>query len=117
MSILDRIPQQLRRHARSLDQLGIDDVAWTKEDARRVLDSIRGSNIAVLGGDVFKEHSDGLEPAYDNWHCDRVQGESLTDYATRSLEHAWSYVERYPPEPTHNEYFRLVLSDAPTAGW
>lgn len=117
MSVTDQISPALRAQARALNDLGLVDVAWSREHTREVLNAIRARDIAVLGGDVYMEQNDGqLEHTYDNWHCERLPEESLSQYARRSWQHTWDYVAKYPDNKAPKVFFRLVMSDEPTAG-
>jgi hypothetical protein len=116
MSVTDRISPALRAQARTLDDLGLVDIAWSREHAREVLNAIRARDIAILGGDVYREQGGQLEHTYDNWHCERLPEESLAQYARRSWQHTWEYVARYPDNKAQKVFFRLVMSDEPTAG-
>jgi len=116
MSMMTRISPSLKVHALPLRHLGLDDVAWSREYTREVLNAIKDADIAVLGGDVFRERGGHLVHTYDNWHCERDVAESLANYARRSWQYAWDYVAKYPENKAEQVYFSLVTSDEPTAG-
>ena len=113
---LTQIPIGLRERARSAESRGISGCLWNADDVLKVLDALEGTNVVVLGGDVFRERGLGDPvPAYDNWHCEREgPQESLELYASRSRAHAREYVSSYPSD--RQTWFRLVLTDEPTAG-
>lgn len=111
-----KIPPQLREHARSLADRGISGEAFPENVIRDVVRSLRGSGVAILGGDVYEEREGRLQPTYDNWHCDRLRAESFESYAERCWDQAWQYTQTYVGSPGKMPYFVLVMTDEPTAG-
>jgi hypothetical protein len=71
---------------------------FTRKDLLAALEILKGSQVAVLGGDVM-EIVDG-ELQYlrtgDNWYADRRPGEDLMDYIERSIAEAERYIRSYP---------------------
>lgn len=113
---LTRVPASLRERARSAERRGIAGPLWCLADALQVLDALDGTNVVVLGGDVFREGDTGdPAPVYDNWFCEREgPQEPLELYASRSRMLAREYVTSYAQ--SHDSLFRLVLTDEATAG-
>lgn len=116
MNALQKIPRALREHARSLEDLGLAEVAWPLDRIGDVLHSIKDAGVAVLGGDVYEDYNGQLRATYDNWHCEREATESFADYARSSWQRAWDYTLTYPRRSGRAAYIALVLSDEPTAG-
>ena len=116
MDALEKIPPLLREHARSLEDLGLSDLAWPLDRIDDVLRAIKEESVAILGGDVYEEHGGRLRATYDNWECEREPAEPFTDYAQRSWQRAWEYLFAYPRHQARNVYVVLVLSTEPTAG-
>lgn len=115
MDILSKqIPEELASRARSLETLGLHEVAWTKKDALEVLAQLAGRTVAVLGGDVYFVSSGRPKPAYENWSCERRPGEALGAYAERSQREAVVFLHTYPDST--DTLFVLVLSMDVTAG-
>jgi hypothetical protein len=77
-------------------RLGISNFAWPHEAAQRVLQSIRASDWAVLGGDVLRETArDSYEFTGDSWHIERDgPGEAWLGHAKRSHDRATDYIGR-----------------------
>ena len=98
----------LNTHGVPLGIPGICDVGFKKRDALAALRLLRQSPVPVLGGDVYNHNGDRAEPAYANWGCDRRPGESVADYAERSLDEAEAYIDRYPA--TEAALFVFVIS-------
>jgi len=104
------IPDAYRRlekeKGRSLADIGIAGVAFTRKDILEALEYLQGSQVAVLGGDVLKivrgvqrasSFWDGKpKPTHDNWAADRRPGEDLMDYVERSIAEAERYIRSYP---------------------
>lgn len=69
--------------------------ALDQAGALDVLKRLRDEGIAVAGGDVYRRENDCLEPTYDNWYCDRGDGEQIGEYVERSIGVAMNYVAEY----------------------
>ena len=110
MSLPPEIPEPLRSQGISLEDLDIDEVAWGKGDALEVIESLRGTKIAILGGDVYRSESWGLAPTYDSWLCDRMEGEQAFEYAQRTRHEARAYIETYGAGQDGNVLFSLRFS-------
>jgi len=114
MEIQQKLPKALCSRAKSLESLGLQEVAWTKSDALELLAQLEGSAISVLGGDVYSTSSGRLKPAYENWFCERRSEEELQAYAERSQHVAVAFLRAYPDRP--EALFALVLCQDETAG-
>jgi len=88
------------------------EVALTKADAIKALELLAGTDIAVLGGDVYELESDGyFRPTYDNWYCNK--GDSPpSDFAEKSREKALTYLKDYNETEGLNIRYVLVVDDA-----
>ena len=93
MLIPDVIPQGLRTVAISLADLGIDDVAWRAGDALGVIASLRGTSVAIGGGDLYRIESWGFAPMAEGWRSVRFGGEMATSYADRSRKVAAAFIQ------------------------
>lgn len=96
--------------AYSLSSLGIDGVAFEKEDAIKVVEYMRDECIPISGGDVFRVVDDSIEVTYDNWNCDRNHQESMRDYLYRSCDKAIEYITNYPVESKAEEIYIFQIS-------
>jgi type V secretory pathway adhesin AidA len=71
------------------------EVALTKTNAIKALTLLEGTNVAVLGGDVYELESDGyFRPTHDNWYLNKDDTPSL-EFAARSREKAQAYIRNY----------------------
>lgn len=109
-----RLPAALASRAKALEELGLQEVAWTKADALELVAQLAGCQVAVLGGDVYNMSSGRVRPSYENWSCERRSGEGLRGYAERSQQEAVAFLRAYPELP--DVLFTLVLSQNETAG-
>jgi hypothetical protein len=63
--------------------------------AGQVLEALRGSGLAVLGGDFWLQNERGVfRPVYDNWYLNQEPSESGEHFAARSIERAQNEVGR-----------------------
>jgi hypothetical protein len=110
------IPETYRRiekeKGRALNEIGnVAGVAFTRQALLEALASLRGSQIAVLGGDVLEITDGKLRYNYDSWHANRASGEDLEDYLQRSLSEAEMYVQRYPDPEDETILYSPVISE------
>lgn len=80
---------------RPLKDTGVRNWALNKECALAALDQLAVAGIAVLGGDVYLEHDQTVQSNYDNWYCQRENGESYTAFVARSIMYSRAYVSNY----------------------
>jgi hypothetical protein len=89
----------------SLEEIGINNWALTREDALNALCSFEKLDIGVLGGDVYIHSNGDMAQNYDSWYCNYLSGESRTNFVTRSINKAKSYILGYS---TANAMFVLI---------
>ena len=63
-----------------LEDYGIDSVAFTLEDAIRILDVMEKELVPILGGDVYMLDGAELRPTYQNWSCERLDGQDMASF-------------------------------------
>jgi hypothetical protein len=113
--ILDRLPPSLLSCGRPLlAELGVDELAWRRDDALAVIDSLDDA-VAVLGGDVYVERGGRLRADGASWSCERRTGESMADFALRSRRQASEYIARFRIAPDTATFFVLVVTADATA--
>lgn len=76
--------------------MGIGETALGREDALLAIGLLENALVPVLGGDVYLRRGPEIVPAYANWYCDRLEGESEDVYVRRCGAAARTYVERVP---------------------
>ena len=90
------VPQALRDSAIALDHLGVCEVAWSRRDALQIVDALRETAWAILGGDVLVHRDGAFAYSYDNWHSDPQPEEVAHDFIARSHRETRDYIARYP---------------------
>ena len=95
------IPQNLSRKSISLENIGLSEVAWLKEDALSLIDHLEKEGKFILGGDVLVVAPEGYRHNYDNWHFNIENGD-----AQQSIEYTRNYIKKYP---AGNYAFVLVV--------
>jgi hypothetical protein len=108
------MPAAVTSRARSLAELGLNEVAWDRRDTLEILEHVHGWPLAILGGDVYRLTSGRLEPTCDSWFCNRHTGESAQEFALRSQQAAREFVSSESGSP--DDYFVLVVDEASIAG-
>jgi hypothetical protein len=98
MLIPDAYLRLEKEKGRSLRDICCAGVAFTRKDLLEALEILKGSQVAVLGGDVMEIVNGELQHqhTYGNWTVNRRPGEDLTDYIERSIAEAERYVRSYP---------------------
>jgi hypothetical protein len=94
------IPESYRRlekeRGRALTEIGAAGVAFARRDILEALACLKGSQIAVLGGEVLKVFNRKPGYTYDSWYANRGPAEDLGAYLERSIAAAEQYVRRHP---------------------
>jgi hypothetical protein len=103
--------EKILENAISLAAYGINDLAWERDDALHLLNSLLNDNVGVLGGDVYILKSNTLTPTYDNWYINEKSGENLTEFYLRSKIEARLYIESYPKNDLKNHVFSMVFNE------
>lgn len=105
------IKEKIIEKAISLEKYGINDLAWSKEDAQALINSIMKDRVGILGGDVYKIESNRLEPLYDNWSCEIMKNESQEEYYLRSKIESLKYIENYPVQSEEKVVFSITFTE------
>lgn len=96
MTLPDAIPEGIRALAQPAAGLPEGEVGWSRRAALRLLDTIRGTKIAVCEGRLYKKAGAVFAPTTTIWSCEPHGGELATDFARRSQELARSHVDDLP---------------------
>jgi hypothetical protein len=110
---LDRLPPDLRDSFVPLDadpHLNAD-IAWSRQDALKVLEVLQKERLAVAGGDVCARKDGALTYTYDNWSCEPIKNERFEVYAPRSITQALDYIKRYPEREGAVVMYVITASD------
>ena len=90
---------------------GSDEVALVPSKAIDALNLLKGSQVAVLGGDVLSDSSGRLAYIYENWYCEQLPGESPLAFALRSQSIALDFIARLVKRNDPNLFVVLVHSE------
>ncbi len=113
MKILNEINELLKK-GHSLDYLGINNWALSKESALEILNRFEESQICILGGDVFELADTIVRPNYDNWYCNRLPDETDIAYLKKSIEKAKDYIMNYNVSNNSQIFFAFVFDKQTT---
>ena len=111
MHIIDEIAQKESVRTYSLMELGIHDVAFSRNDTIKIINRLEKELLPILGGDVFlieQGHVNG--PISNSWYCEREYDESWYTFVRRSCEMA---IHAVLNEKAKNALFEIVVSDCP----
>jgi hypothetical protein len=92
MELPDSIPRKLRDAAIDLPEFEEGEGAWLKSDALSVIESLKGTTVAISDVVVFEKMPWGFAPGEHSWSCDRLPKEPDPDYAVRSRDTAAEYI-------------------------
>ena len=92
MKLPERIPKRLRDIAISLPEFGDGEGAWSREDAIDVVESLKGTTVAVSEIVVFDATPWGYAPSELGLSVDRLNNEADADYGARSRQAAAEFI-------------------------
>ena len=98
MAILE-LPPQLASKAIDLTEIGLNELAWSREDALLILELFSEHSTVVLGGDVLKLRGSKYHFTYDNWHFDPIPIDPPAQNSKNSIQVASTYIEKYREGP------------------
>ena len=109
----ERLTPEARAAGVDLTSTGFADAAWPIERAGSVIEALRGSDAAVLGGDILRGTRDDLEHTFDSWSCEMKRGEPWAEFVSRSYADAIGYLSGMQGDP--DAWFTLEISPKPAA--
>lgn len=92
MKLPERIPKPLREMALFLPEFGDGEGAWSKDDVVTVIESLRGSTLAVSEVALFERVPWGYALSGLVQAIDRLPNEADADYAIRSRRSAADFI-------------------------
>jgi hypothetical protein len=108
MNILKEVNELLKK-GYSLYDVGINNWAFSKEDALGILNRFEELQISILGGDVYELTNSIVQPNYDNWYCNRLSNETDIEFSKRSIKRAKDYITNYNVSDPSQIFFAFVL--------
>lgn len=104
------IIEKIKKNSVSLENYGIDNLAWNKESAQQLIHSIENEKIGILGGDIYRLTTK-LEPLSDNWSCEPNKLETEESFYARGKKESLNYIENYPVEEGENILFSIIFTE------
>ena len=104
----------LQIKGKPLKELGVAGSALVKGDALAAIDVLKGSQVAILGGDVLTFSGGKLSYAKANWYTNRKTNEQLNDFLARSWSESEDYVKSFPDPEDGSILYALVVSELGT---
>jgi hypothetical protein len=87
------------------------ELTLTKTEAIKALELLFGTDVGVLGGDVYELENDGyFRPTYENWYCNKGEM-TLSEFAKLSHEKALKYLLGYNEREGSTTRYVLVIDD------
>ena len=94
MKLSDRIPKRLRDRALFFPEFDEGEGAWLKTDAMAVIESLKGTTVAVSDVVILHMAPGGYPiPSDLTLFVDRFPDEADTDYAARSRSLAFEFIQ------------------------
>jgi hypothetical protein len=105
------LPEEICAQRIPLDiDVGVYEDAWTRRAARKVIEAIEGSNVAILGGEVLRRAAGCISYTYDNWDSHRAEREEFGAYAVRSRRETRAYIDAYPDPEDGTVLYVMVFA-------
>lgn len=111
--IVKKLAEKIANTACYLKNFHIHDLAWYKETAIEMLNSILSDDIGILGGDVYELDQDDLIPLCDNWSSEPLRNESRAEFYLRSKMESLQYITKYPVKKNETIIFAIVFTYDP----
>ena len=116
MLIPNSYAEILNTQGRPLQEIGVNEIALLRPAALEAIQALKGSQIAILGGDVLYVLNERPRYSGDNWYCERQASESLSDFLIRSWNVAEQYIRTYRDPEDETVLYTLVISELGLAG-
>ena len=100
---------KLLKRGLSLESIGVNSWAFSKEGALNILDRFEELPVTILGGDVVELINGNIQHNYDNWYCNKLPNETDIEFASRSIILAREYIENYNINDVSKILFSFVL--------
>lgn len=102
------IREKITKNSVLLEKYGLNELAWSREDAQDLIRDIMNDYIGILGGDVYVLKNDRLEALSDNWYCDLVDTEE--DFKKSKIK-ALDYIKNYDIENNESIIFSITFTE------
>ena len=96
MAIPFDVPERLKTCGIPVEPDSEDELAWKAPDALAIIDAAHNTKIAIVEINVYRSEAWGFVPTDDNWGCDRMLGETASEFATRTHQGACDFIRDDP---------------------
>ena len=94
-----------------LREIGVNQLAWPREAAVRVVAQLAEHGLAILGGDVLVIEGGRPAHTYDNWYVPKKEAaDPWEGYVAGARETATSYITRYDERERRIVYSPVFVS-------
>ncbi len=100
------LPKDLIDSAKSLEHIGVLEMAWDWENAIKAIEFLYQCNYAIFGGDVYKGN---LEATYDSWYINKDEAKSRHEFIKQAKDKAISYINQYHDTNGDDFYYAIVF--------
>ena len=107
-NIYEALDESLLDVGVDLRAIGVNELAWRRDDVVLVLSALGDRDWAILGGDVVQSIGGQYEYDGGNWHCEPKPGETRSEFINRSHAESVRYVFKYPSAREGEFLFVLV---------
>ena len=104
----NNFPRELITPAKSLEHLGILEMAWDWQNAIKVVEFFCKYGYAVLGGDVYKLINGKLRSTYDSWYTNKDENKSKAEFIEETRNRAIYYINKYRNDNGEDFYYSVV---------
>jgi len=95
----------------SLKEIGINAVAFSGDVALNAINKLKGTNIVIVGGDVYEFKCGIPNLTYYNWSIDEKGNEKKSEYIKASIEKAICYITEFNKKYGDDYLYRIILSE------
>jgi hypothetical protein len=106
-----KLIEEITKKSIGLEKYGLNDLAWSKEDAQNLINLLMTEKIGILGGDVYQLTSYSFRPLGDNWSCEYNYNELIDDYYLRSKIESLKYINNYPVSDEEGIIFSITFTE------
>ncbi len=105
------IPDRLKTCGIPVTPDSDNELAWKADDALAVIDAVESTKIAIVEINLYREEAWGFVPTDDNWSCDRMLGETASEFAGRTHECAREFIRSDVQDRSEEVFYELIFSD------